>query len=115
MPYATTVLECWMASRTQPGLMMLATIAITIAPPAIRAVTAAVGVQPASISALANGPERPNVKADRTANRRPSRKWSTPLSSLVAVTWHLLRVMSKIAIGHDISRTRGHESNDFYL
>src|SRR3954471_9035712 len=115
MPYATTVLKCWMASRIQPGLMMLATAAITIAPPAIRAVTAAVGVQPASISALANGPERPNVNADRTANRRPSRKWSTLLSSWDAVIWHLLDVMSKITIGHDTSRTGGHESNDFYL
>ena len=49
-------------------------MAITNAPPAIRAVTAAVGVQPASISALASGPDSPKVKAEPTANNRPSRK-----------------------------------------
>ena len=69
---------------------MVAKTAITSAPPAIRAVTAAVGLQPASISALANGPDIPNDRAELTANTRPSRKWSTPLLSWVAVIWHLL-------------------------
>ena len=71
-----TVLECCSASRNQSGLTMVAKMAITSAPPAILAVTAAVGLQPASISALANGPEEPKAKAEPTANNRPSRKWS---------------------------------------
>ena len=70
---------------------MVAKITITSAPPASRAVTAAVGLQPASISDLANGPDMPNVKAEPTANNRPSRKWSTAARwfSWVAVMWHL--------------------------
>ena len=39
-------------------------MAISSAPPASRAVTAAVGLQPASISDLANGPEEPKAKAE---------------------------------------------------
>ncbi|GAA2569106.1 hypothetical protein GCM10010409_52880 [Mycolicibacterium diernhoferi] len=42
------------------------------APPASRAVTAAVGVQPASMSAFANGPDRPKANADVMANSSPS-------------------------------------------
>ena len=52
----------------------MAASAITSAPPANRAVTAALGVQPAAISALAKGPDMPNVSADPTANAMPSRK-----------------------------------------
>ncbi len=69
-----TVLRCCRASRNQSGLTMVAKMAITTAPSAIRAVTAAVGVQPASISDLASGPDIPKVKAEPTANTRPSRK-----------------------------------------
>jgi hypothetical protein len=58
-------------------LTIVAKTAIKIAPPASRAVTAAVALQPASISDFANGPDDPNVNAEATANNRPSRKWST--------------------------------------
>ena len=57
---------------------MVAKTAMTSAPPASRAVTAAVGDQPASISDLAKGPDMPKVNADPMANSRPSRKWSRP-------------------------------------
>ena len=55
---------------------MVAKTAITSAPPASRAITAAVGLQPASISDLANGPEEPNANAEPTARTSPSLKWS---------------------------------------
>ncbi len=64
------------ASRIQSGLTMVAKTAITSAPPASRAVTAAVGDQPATISDLAKGPDMPKVNAEPIANSRPSRKWS---------------------------------------
>ncbi len=79
-------------------------MAIASAPTAMRAVTAPVGLQPASISDLASGPDMPKLNAEPIANSRPSRKWSTPLLSWVAVMWHLRHVMSKMNIGHDISR-----------
>ena len=41
---------------------MVANTAMARAPPASRAVTAAVGLQPASISDLASGPDMPNAK-----------------------------------------------------
>ena len=61
-------------SRNQSGFAIVAKMAISSAPPASRAVTAAVGLQPASISDLANGPEEPKAKAEATANSKPSRK-----------------------------------------
>ncbi len=73
-----TTRACRRASRIQSGLTMVATITMTSAPPASRAVTAAVGDQPATISDLAKGPDMPNVNADPTANNRPSRKWLSP-------------------------------------
>src|SRR5262249_17657727 len=105
----TTVLPCRSASRIQSGLTTVAKIAIASAPPASRAMTAAVGLQPASISDLANGPDEPKAKAEATANRRPSRKGSC----VVAVMPHLRNVTSKISFGRDTTAERGHESNAF--
>ena len=99
-----TILRCAMASRTQSGLTIVAKITIASAPTAMRAVTAPVGLHPAFINALASGPDMPKLSAEATANSRPSRKWSTPLVSWVAVIWHLPHVMSKIDFGHDASR-----------
>jgi hypothetical protein len=69
---------------------MLANTAMTRAPQASLAVTAAVGLQPVSINVFARGPDMPNAKADATANSNPSRKWSTA-GFVVALTWHLLQ------------------------
>src|SRR5262245_3713589 len=80
---------------------MVAKMAITSAPPAMRAVTAAVGLQPASINALASGPDSANDRAELTAKNMPSRKWSTFLVTCVAVIWHLRHVMSKMIVAHD--------------
>ena len=63
------------ASRTQPGWTTVANTAMASAPPASRAVTAAVGLQPAVIRALANGPEQPKANAEPIANSRPALKW----------------------------------------
>ena len=52
----------------------MANTAITTAPPASRAMTAAVGLQPASINALAKGPDMPKLSAEASANAMPSRK-----------------------------------------
>ena len=65
------------ASRSQPGRAMVATTASTSAPPASRAVTAAVGDQPASISDFASGPDIPNAKAEPPASSSPSWNWFT--------------------------------------
>ena len=51
--------------------------ASTSAPPASRAVTAAVGDQPAVISDFASGPDIPKAKADPPARSSPSRNWLT--------------------------------------
>src|SRR6476469_2107628 len=119
-PYATTVLACAKASRNQSGFITVANSAINNAPPANRAVTAAVGLQPASISDLPRGPDNPNVKADPTANSSPRRKWSTVAGrgSSCAVTMPppacmKCNVMSKIVVGHDATDEGGHESIDF--
>ena len=70
---------------------MVAKTAIAMAPPASRAVTAAVGLQPASISDLPRGPDMPKANAEPMANSMPTRKWSAAgRTSVVAVTWHLL-------------------------
>ena len=71
--------------------MTVANSAIASAPPANRAVTAAVGLQPASISDLARGPDNPKLNAEAIANSSPSRKWSTVAGVLssCAVMWHL--------------------------
>ena len=84
-PYRTTVLVWRSASPTHPGRTIVANTAITRAPPARRATTAAVGLQPASISALANGPDDPNANADPTASIRPSRKSSTVARSFTVM------------------------------
>lgn len=76
--------ECCRASLTQPGRAKVAKIAMSSAPPASRAVTAAVGLQPASMRALANGPDEPNASAEPTANSRPSRNW---FPDVVESTW----------------------------
>src|SRR5882724_10231831 len=109
-----TVLACCRASRNQSGLTMAAKMAISSAPPASRAVTAAVGLQPASINDLAKGPEDPKAKAEPTASNRPSRKWSTVGRGVVVAMVHLRRVMSKISFGRDSIVQRGHQSNAFY-
>ena len=96
-----------------PGLTMVAKTAITSAPPAIRAVTAAVGLQPASISALANGPDMPKRERGGDGEQQAEPEWSTRCRAVVAVIWHLRHVMSKMTVGHDTSRKGGHESNDF--
>ena len=86
---ATTVLAWRSASPTHPGRTTVANTAITRAPPASRAMTAAVGLQPASISALANGPDDPNANAEPTAKHQTepevldsgrvrSRSWGAP-------------------------------------
>ena len=86
-----TVRACALASCTQSGLRKLATIASTTAPPASRAVTAAFGDQPASISDFAMGPDIPKVKADPIANTRPRRKFFWPAAVGVVVTTENLR------------------------
>ena len=76
------------------------------------AVTAAVGLQPASISDFAKGPDMPKVNADPTANSRPSRKLS--LTGFAISIGHLLgNVMSKMNFGHYDIGEGSHESNDF--
>ncbi|MFI2838422.1 hypothetical protein [Mycolicibacterium sp. PDY-3] len=47
--------------------------------------TAAVGVQPASISALASGPDIPKVKAEVIAKIRPTRNLVVARASIIVM------------------------------
>ena len=64
--------------------------------------------------AFASGPDMPKVKADATANSRPSRNW--PVSARVSITLigNPRAVMSKILIGHDVTGDGSQASNDFH-
>ena len=95
-----TVRACARACCSQSGLTMVATIASTSAPPASRAVTAAVGDHPATISDLASGPDMPKLRAEPVANSRPIRKVSILVVELPNTT-HPLGLISKIKYGHD--------------
>ena len=80
---------CRRASAIHPGRSTVATTASAIAPPANRAMTAAVGVQPASISALANGPESPKVSAEVSAKASPRETRESRVSGFASNTAHL--------------------------
>src|SRR5271165_4065511 len=77
-----------MASPSHPRWTIVANSAITRAPPTSRAVTAAMGVQPASINGFANGPDIAKLKAEPIALATPRWKLSLlPIAYLRRVGW----------------------------
>src|SRR5258705_10987432 len=98
-----------MASRGQPRCTIVANSAIARAPPAIRAVAAAMGVQPAAIRAFANGPEVPKVTAEATAKAIPNRK-----VLFVFICNPPTPVMSKIIFGPDDATEEGGQGSNAF-
>ena len=103
----STMRQCDSASRTQPRRTTVANTAITKAPPASRAVTAAVGLQPATISDLPSGPDIPKASAEPTAKASPARNRceelravrSVVVARVAAMVTSRNVVMSKMSFG----------------